>query len=104
MSKIIATAAIRGAHAMVKRAEEDLAKAIEAKGKDAKVEYPNTAYYLPIMLLFLGQKVATLAENIFIEGYHTLIFDASGLSSGIYFVHANVPGQLNEMRKVILIK
>ncbi|MBF0430711.1 MAG: CO dehydrogenase/CO-methylating acetyl-CoA synthase complex subunit beta [Fibrobacteria bacterium] len=62
MSKIIATAAIRGAHAMVKRAEEDLAKAIEAKGKDAKVEYPNTAYYLPIMLLFLGQKVETLGD------------------------------------------
>ena len=38
------------------------AKAIEAKGKDAPVAYPNTAYYLPIMLLFLGQKVTKLGD------------------------------------------
>ena len=62
MSKIIATAAIRGAHSLVKRAEESLAKAIETKGKDAKVEYPNTAYYLPIMFLFLGQKVEKVGD------------------------------------------
>ena len=47
---------------MVERAEGDLAKAIEEKGKDAKVAYPNTAYYLPIMYLFLGQKVETLGD------------------------------------------
>ncbi len=57
MSKIIATAAIRGAHEMVGRAEKALAKVIKEKGKDTPVAYPNTAYYLPIMLLFLGQKV-----------------------------------------------
>jgi len=62
MSKIIATAAIRGAHNLVKRAEESLAKAIETKGKDAKVEYPNTAYYLPIMFLFLGQMVEKVGD------------------------------------------
>ena len=62
MSKIIATAAIRGAHEMVKRAEKALAKAIGEKGKDAPVEYPNTAYFLPIMLLFLGQKVRKLGD------------------------------------------
>jgi len=62
VSKIIAKAAIRGAHRMVERAEEDLAKAIEAKGKDAEVAYPNTAYYLPIMYLFLGQKVEKLGD------------------------------------------
>lgn len=62
MSKIIATAAIRGAHKLVKRAEESLAKAIEKEGKDAKVEYPNTAYYLPIILLFLGQKVEKVGD------------------------------------------
>jgi len=62
MSKIIASAAIRGAHGLVQRAEEDLARAIEEKGKDAEVEYPNTAYYLPIMYLFLGQKVQKLGD------------------------------------------
>ena len=62
MSKIIAKAAIRGAHKMVERAEKALAKAIEEKGKDEKVEYPNTAYFLPIMYLFLGQKVQKLGD------------------------------------------
>jgi acetyl-CoA synthase len=62
MSKIIATAAIRGAHKIYKQAEESLAKAIEEKGKDHPVAYPNTAYYLPIMLLFLGQKVEKLGD------------------------------------------
>ena len=62
MSKIIATAAIRGANRMVERAEENLAKAIELKGRDAEVAYPNTAYYLPIMYLFLGQRVQKLGD------------------------------------------
>ncbi|TFG61036.1 MAG: CO dehydrogenase/CO-methylating acetyl-CoA synthase complex subunit beta, partial [Spirochaetales bacterium] len=62
MSRIIASAAIRGAHAMMERAETDLEKAIAAYGKDAPVAYPSTAYYLPIMLLFLGQKVQKLGD------------------------------------------
>ena len=62
MSRIIAKAAIRGAHAMVARAEEALAKAIDSHGKDMSVAYPNTAYYLPIMYLFLGQKVEKLGD------------------------------------------
>ncbi|GAH93989.1 unnamed protein product [marine sediment metagenome] len=47
MSKIIASAAIRGAHKYVKEAEEKLNKLIEEKGPDEKVAFPNTAYYLP---------------------------------------------------------
>ena len=62
MSKIIATAAIRGAHRMVERAEEALQKAVEAHGKDTKIGYPSTAYYLPINLLFLGQKAEKLGD------------------------------------------
>jgi acetyl-CoA synthase len=62
MSKIIATAAIRGAHQIVNQAEADLQKAIEKAGKEAKVAYPNTAYYLPIIFLFLGQKVEKVGD------------------------------------------
>jgi len=62
MSRIIARAAIRGAHRMVERADEALAKAVEEKGRDTAVAYPNTAYSLPIMLLFLGQKVEKLGD------------------------------------------
>jgi acetyl-CoA synthase len=62
MSKIIATAAIRGAHQMVNRAASDLDAAISQHGKEALVAYPNTAYYLPIMYLFLGQQVKQLGD------------------------------------------
>ena len=62
MSKIIATAAIRGAHSLYDKAEEALAAAVEKEGRDKEVAYPNTAYYLPIMLLFLGQKVTKLGD------------------------------------------
>lgn len=62
MSKIIASAAIRGAHKLVEQAEKTLKNAIEKKGKDAVLAYPNTAYFLPIMLLFLGQKVQKVGD------------------------------------------
>ena len=62
MSQIIASAAIRGAHRMVERAREALVRAIEEKGRDCAVAYPNTAYYLPIIYLFLGQKVQKLGD------------------------------------------
>ncbi len=62
MSKIIATAAIKGAYKYVKEAEEKLKLAIESKGESCKVEYPDTAYYLPIIYAFLGIKVKTLGD------------------------------------------
>ncbi len=49
MSRIIATSAINGAYKIVDQAKEILAKAIEEKGKDCKVEFPNTGYYIPII-------------------------------------------------------
>jgi acetyl-CoA synthase len=62
MSKIICSAAIRGAHKTVKRAEEKLHEAIEKKGKDCPVEFPNTAYYLPIIYSMTGIGVKTLGD------------------------------------------
>ncbi|MGQ9628239.1 MAG: acetyl-CoA decarbonylase/synthase complex subunit alpha/beta [Anaerolineae bacterium] len=62
MSKYIATAAIRGAHDVVYRAEKKLQEALSKYGPDAKVEFTNTAYYLPIILGLTGIKVATLGD------------------------------------------
>ncbi|MHC4389419.1 MAG: acetyl-CoA decarbonylase/synthase complex subunit alpha/beta, partial [Planctomycetota bacterium] len=62
MSRIIASAAIRGAHKIVKQAEDMLAKAIEQKGKDCKVEFPNTGYYIPIIYSMTGRAVETLSD------------------------------------------
>ena len=62
MSKIIASAAIRGAHDLAEQAQDILTKAIDQKGKDCKVEFPNTGYYLPIIYSMTGRAVETLAD------------------------------------------
>ena len=63
MSRIICTAAIRGAHKIVKQAEENLREAVESKGKDTKVEFPNNGYYLPIIYSATGLAVKTLSVS-----------------------------------------
>jgi acetyl-CoA synthase len=60
MSKLIATRAIRGAHKLVCRAEKELALAVQEKGPETKVEFPNTGYYLPISHGILGLNIQTL--------------------------------------------
>ena len=62
MSKIIASAAIRGAYKIVKQAEAFLSKAIQQKGSDCHVEFPNTGYYIPIIYSMTGRAVSTLAD------------------------------------------
>ncbi|MCB2213082.1 T9SS type A sorting domain-containing protein [bacterium] len=51
-----------------------------------------------------GREVATLAKGAHTAGLHSFSFDASGLASGVYFLRANVPGQLNETRKLVLMR
>ncbi len=62
MSKIVASAAIRGAKALVKEAEVSLSRAIEEKGKDQKIEFPETGFYLPMANALLGAEVKTLSD------------------------------------------
>jgi acetyl-CoA synthase len=62
MSKIIASAAIRGAHKITKQAEDILARAIKEKGEDARVEFPNTGYYMPIIYSMTGIAVEKLSD------------------------------------------
>ncbi|MEJ2446351.1 MAG: hypothetical protein P8Y37_00195, partial [Anaerolineales bacterium] len=62
MSKYIATRAVRGANALVYEAETMLYKALEEKGPETVVEFPNTAYYLPLIYAMTGEKVTTLGD------------------------------------------
>lgn len=62
MSRIIASAAIRGAHTLFRQAEDMLEKAIADKGKDFQFEFPDTAYYLPMIYAMTGFAVKTLAD------------------------------------------
>lgn len=62
MSKIICSAAIRGAHKIVGIAEAKQAEALKKWGPDQEIGFPNTTYYLPIIYGILGIPVKTLAD------------------------------------------
>ncbi len=51
----------------------------------------------------LGQKVAQLIDERMEAGYHDVTFDASGLSSGVYF-YCLQAGKLTTTRKVVVMK
>jgi acetyl-CoA synthase len=62
MSKIIASAAIRGAHKIFHKAEEKFREALERFGPKQEVGFPNTAYYLPIIYAMTGIGVSRIED------------------------------------------
>ncbi len=62
MSKIICSAAIRGARNIIDMAEQSYEDALKKFGPDQEVSFPNTAYYLPIIYSMLGAKVEKLGD------------------------------------------
>ena len=64
MSRYIATSAIRGANNIVQETDLLLQQALKEKGADAKVGFPNTAYFLPTILGLTGRKVETLGDLV----------------------------------------
>ena len=62
MSKIIASGAIRGAHAIHDRVAARLEESIEKHGESLEIGFPNTAYYLPIIYAMTGMKVENLGD------------------------------------------
>ena len=51
-----------------------------------------------------GQLVTTLVDAKVPEGRQHFVFDANTLASGIYFAHVDMPGHMNEVRKLILVR
>jgi acetyl-CoA synthase len=62
MSKIIASAAIRGAYKIIDQAEKKWQEAMDKWGANEPVGFPNTAYYLPVIYGILGNKVEKLGD------------------------------------------
>ncbi len=69
MSKIICSAAIRGAHKILDMAEEKYEAAVRKYGDEHEVGFPNTAYFLPVIYSMLGAKVEKIGDmkDIFAE-------------------------------------
>jgi len=62
MSKIIASAAIRGAHKILEKAQESYSRALDKFGAKQEVGFPNTAYYLPIIYAITGIPVSRIED------------------------------------------
>jgi acetyl-CoA synthase len=62
MSKIIASAAIRGAHKIFNMVEAKYKEVLEKYGPNQEVGFPNTAYYLPIIYAMTGLRVSKLED------------------------------------------
>ncbi|CAO0824425.1 Carbon monoxide dehydrogenase/acetyl-CoA synthase subunit alpha [Desulfarculales bacterium] len=62
MSKLVAFAAIQGAYNIVSKAEGVYKRALEQYGPEKKLEFPNTAYYLPIIYSLLGIPIKTIGD------------------------------------------
>ena len=62
MSKIIISAAIRGAHKVVKNAAQKLDDSIAKYGPQQEIGYPDTAYFLPIIYSLMGVAVKNLKD------------------------------------------
>jgi Secretion system C-terminal sorting domain/Immune inhibitor A-like, MAM domain len=68
------------------------------------ISLPEVANLKVTVFNTMGQQVAVLANDSYNAGVHTLTFDGANMASGLYFIQAQVPGQLNELRKVTLLK
>jgi acetyl-CoA synthase len=62
VSKIITSAAIRGAHKIAHRVEKKYAEVLARYGPDQQIGFPDTAYYLPIIYSMLGIPVKNLGD------------------------------------------
>lgn len=68
-----------------------------------KYSIPQAGNVKLIVFDALGREVTTLVNGNIEAGSHSVDFDASGLSSGIYFYRL-IAGDFNEIKKMMLIK
>jgi len=72
---------------------------------ETTIEYvlPKRSYVRLAVYNMLGQEVARLVDREQMAGYHTVVWDASGISGGVYLCRMEV-GEFCAVRKVLLMK
>ncbi len=68
------------------------------------VALPETAELSLTVYNIAGQQVGELVHGQLDAGTHEFSWDASRFASGLYFVHGTVPGELNQVRKLMLVR
>jgi FG-GAP-like repeat/Secretion system C-terminal sorting domain len=69
-----------------------------------RVTLPEASELSVVIFNTSGQKVATLAHGSQSAGTDTFEFDGQDLASGVYFIHADVPGKLRAVQKIVYLK
>lgn len=69
-----------------------------------RIALPEASHLTMTVYNTLGEQVTTLVDGRYAAGYHNIPFDASALSSGMYFISAKVPGKLNQLQRVVLLR
>ncbi|TVQ07856.1 MAG: glycosyl hydrolase family protein [Balneolaceae bacterium] len=64
---------------------------------------PEQAHVMLEVYNIMGQRVATLANGAFRAGRHDVVFDATGLASGVYLYHLRTPS-FSQTQKMLLAK
>ncbi len=68
------------------------------------VSLPEAALLDVSIFNVMGQKVATLADGQYSAGLHKLTLTDPSMATGIYFIHTSVPGKLEQVQKVVLVR
>jgi hypothetical protein len=68
------------------------------------VNLPESAELNVAVYNLLGQRVALLADGRMNAGRHSFSFDGHYLASGVYLIRAIVPGEMDEVQKIALLK
>jgi spore germination protein YaaH len=68
-----------------------------------RYQLPSASHVTLKVFDVLGNEVATLAHGIFSEGGHTVSFDASKISSGVYFYFIQTEN-FSDVKKMVVIK
>jgi hypothetical protein len=64
---------------------------------------PRQALVTITVYNLLGQKVATLANQVMSPGTRTVTWDAAGMPAGVYLCRLAAPGSL-QTRKLLLLR
>ena len=70
----------------------------------AVVSLPQLSHLKLEVYNLLGQRVAMLSDGVQEAGWRHFVFDGTNLASGVYLLRVSVPGKLEQIRKITLVR
>ncbi len=73
-------------------------------GAVVSMTVPQAGELQAVVYNSLGREVAVLHNGMLTAGTHQFAFMGNDLASGVYFVRALVPGQMNEVQRITIVR